>query len=113
MTAHPAQAPRDRRTHERPPDPVIVVSHLAKRYGATRAMVDVSFDVHAGEIFGLLGPNCAGTTTVESVQGLRLPDSGDVRVLGLDPRTDVERLRPLMGSQLQESALPNRSSSTR
>jgi ABC-2 type transport system ATP-binding protein len=72
-------------------------------------VADVSFEVFPGEIFGLLGPNGAGkTTSVECVQGLRRPDSGVVRVLGLDPRTDGETLRGMVGSQLQESSLPHR-----
>jgi len=87
----------------------VSVSGLAKGYGTVTAVADVSFEVAEGEIFGLLGPNGAGkTTSVECVQGLRAPDSGRIRVLGLDPRTDARRLRPLIGSQLQESALPHR-----
>jgi ABC-2 type transport system ATP-binding protein len=90
-------------------DPVVSVQHLAKAYGDLQAVADVSFDVHDGEIFGLLGPNGAGkTTTVECVQGLRRADGGDVRLLGLDPRTDADRLRAFVGSQLQESSLPHR-----
>jgi ABC-2 type transport system ATP-binding protein len=70
---------------------------------------DISFEVAEGEIFGLLGPNGAGkTTTVECLQGLRLADSGHVRVLGLNPRTQATELRRRIGSQLQESALPDR-----
>lgn len=88
---------------------VITCERLAKRYGELQAVADVSFDVHEGEIFGLLGPNGAGkTTTVECVQGLRDPDSGQVSVLGLDPRTQSSALRSRIGSQLQESSLPNR-----
>jgi ABC-2 type transport system ATP-binding protein len=65
--------------------------------------------VTEGEIFGILGVNGAGkTTTVECLQGLRRPDRGRMRVLGLDPRTDRSRLRVLVGSQLQASALPDR-----
>ncbi len=90
-------------------NPVITVEHLAKRYGELQAAADVSFEVREGEIFGLLGPNGAGkTTSVECVQGLRDPDSGSIRVLGLDPATDAARLRALIGSQLQESSLPHR-----
>jgi ABC-2 type transport system ATP-binding protein len=88
---------------------VVSVEGLAKRYGELTAVADVSFEVGHGEIFGVLGPNGAGkTTTVECVQGLRHADAGRIRVLGLDPRTQVEQLRPLIGSQLQESALPHR-----
>ena len=67
-------------------NPVITVAGLGKRYGATVAADDVSLEVREGEIFGLIGPNGAGkTTTMECVQGLRRPDRGTLRVLGLDP----------------------------
>ncbi len=66
-------------------EPVIRVRNLRKTYGQTRAVDGVGFDVQAGEVFGLLGPNGAGkTTTVEMLKGLRQPDSGEVRVLGID-----------------------------
>ncbi len=88
---------------------VIQVEKLRKTYGGTIAVDDISFQVQEGEIFGMLGPNGAGkTTTVECVQGLRVPDSGNIRVLGLDPRTDGHVLRKQIGSQLQDSALPDR-----
>ena len=88
---------------------VIKVEHLRKVYGSMAAVDDVSFDVAEGEIFGLLGPNGAGkTTTVECLQGLRRPEAGRIRVLGLDPQSQVQALRRRIGSQLQESALPDR-----
>ena len=88
---------------------VIEVEGLRKTYGSVVAVEDVSFGVLEGEIFGILGPNGAGkTTTVECVQGLRRPDSGAIRVLGLDPTTQAVRLRQCIGSQLQDSALPGR-----
>ena len=88
---------------------VIEVEHLRKTYGQTVAVDDISFSVTEGEIFGLLGPNGAGkTTTVECLQALREPDSGRIRVLGLDPLTEAGALRRRIGSQLQESALPDR-----
>jgi ABC-2 type transport system ATP-binding protein len=60
-------------------------------------------------VLGLIGANGAGkTTTVECLQGLRRPDAGTVRVLGLDPVRQASTLRPLIGSQLQSSALPDR-----
>ena len=90
-------------------EPVISVSGLTKRYGAVAAVRDVSFQVARAEIFGLLGRNGAGkTTTVECLQGLRRADSGEVRVLGLDPRTQAAAVRRQVGCQLQESALPSR-----
>jgi ABC-2 type transport system ATP-binding protein len=89
------------------PPPAIEVARLHKTYGATVAVDDVSFSVTGGEIFGLLGPNGAGkTTTVECVTGLRRADSGQVRMLGLDPARDLECLRLVVGVQLQSSALP-------
>jgi ABC-2 type transport system ATP-binding protein len=90
-------------------DRTIAVAHLGKTYGSVVAVDDVSFDVERNEIFGIIGPNGSGkTTTVECLQGLRSADRGDVRVLGLDPRTDGPALRRRIGSQLQESALPDR-----
>ena len=89
--------------------PVITVEQLHKRYGATVAVADVSFAVAEGEIFGLLGANGAGkTTTVECLQGLRRPDGGRLRVLGLDPVAQARELRARIGAQLQEAALPDR-----
>jgi ABC-2 type transport system ATP-binding protein len=88
---------------------IISVQNLRKNYGKTIAVDDISFEVAEGEIFGLLGPNGAGkTTTVECLQALRHPDAGNIRVLGMDPRTEAQALRRRIGSQLQESALPDR-----
>ena len=89
--------------------PAIEVRGLRKTYGDVTAVEDVSFEVAEGEIFGILGPNGAGkTTTVECVSGLRTPDAGEVRVLGLDPRRDREDVRQVLGVQLQESQLPGK-----
>jgi ABC-2 type transport system ATP-binding protein len=89
-------------------DRVITVECLRKTYRSLVAVDDVSFEVGRGEIFGLLGPNGAGKTTiVECLQGLRTPDSGRLRVLDLDPIEDATKLKPQIGSQLQESALPD------
>lgn len=88
---------------------IIEVEHLRKVYGSTVAVDDVSFEVYEGEIFGMVGPNGAGkTTTIECIEGLRRPESGHIRVLGLDPQRDGYALRPRIGIQLQESALPER-----
>jgi ABC-2 type transport system ATP-binding protein len=87
---------------------VVEVRDLVKRYGGRAAVDGVSFTVEAGEIFGILGPNGAGkTTTVESIAGLRMPDSGTIRVLDLDPRCDRSELRRRVGIQLQDSQLPD------
>jgi ABC-2 type transport system ATP-binding protein len=89
--------------------PVISVSRLAKAYGSTVAVDDVSLEVNEGEIFGLIGPNGAGkTTTMECVQGLRKADRGTISVLGLDPRRDAATLRKRIGVQHQEAQLQKR-----
>ncbi len=90
-------------------DSAVVIRHLEKRYGSTVALNDLSLEIQAGEIFGIIGPNGSGkTTTVECVQGLRQADGGEISVFGIDPRTNRSRLRTVIGSQLQESALPER-----
>ena len=90
-------------------DAAVTVRGLRKRYGATVAVDDVSLDVAGGEIFGLLGPNGSGkTTTVECLQGLRRPDEGTLSVFGFDPCAEPAQVRRLVGSQLQDSALPER-----
>jgi ABC-2 type transport system ATP-binding protein len=87
----------------------VEVVHLRKTYAEVVAVDDVSFSVAEGEIFGILGPNGAGkTTTAECVIGLRTPDAGSIRVLGLDPGKDLEDLHLIVGAQLQESALPGK-----
>jgi len=102
-TAMPASVPSDRSAA-----PVIEVAHLRKEYGATVAVDDVSFAVHAGEIFGILGRNGAGkTTTVECITGLRTADRGEISVLGLDPRRDRHELHERVGVQLQHCAVPD------
>jgi ABC-2 type transport system ATP-binding protein len=91
------------------PGPAITVEALEKSYGSVRAVDGISFEVAQGEIFGVVGPNGAGkTTTIECLEGLRTPDGGTVRVLGLDPRHDGDALRQRIGAQLQQSALPPR-----
>lgn len=91
------------------PRPVIEVSGIRKTYGSAVAVDDVSLEVGEGEIFGLIGPNGAGkTTTLECVEGLRRPDRGTIRVLGLDPIRDVYALQDRVGVQLQEAQLQKR-----
>ncbi|MEU3741124.1 MULTISPECIES: ABC transporter ATP-binding protein [unclassified Streptomyces] len=86
--------------------PIIEVHDLRKAYGGRTVVDGVSFAVEEGEIFGVLGPNGAGkTTTVECVEGLRVPDTGTVRVAGLDPVADHDRVTRILGAQLQESEL--------
>ncbi|ACZ83306.1 ABC transporter ATP-binding protein [Streptosporangium roseum] len=86
---------------------VIEVTGLRKRYADLTVLDGVSFSVEEGEIFGILGPNGTGkTTAVECVEGLRRPDGGSIRVLGLDPVKDGRELREQIGVQLQHTQLP-------
>lgn len=90
-------------------DPALEVTTLRKHYGPVVAVADVSFRVEQGEIFGLLGPNGSGkTTTVECLQGLRRADGGRISVFGHDPVTEPSAVRRIVGTQLQDSALPDR-----
>ena len=85
----------------------VEVAHLRKTYGTLVAVDDVPFSVAEGEIFGILGPNGAGkTTAIECAIGLRQPDAGTIRLLGLDPRADRDKVHEIVGVQLQAGALP-------
>ena len=88
-------------------DSVIEAKGFRKTYGDFVAVDGISFDVQQGEIFGLLGPNGAGkTSTLESLEGLRAPDGGTLRVAGVDPTREPHKLRNLIGVQLQSAGLP-------
>jgi len=85
---------------------VVEVKGLTKRYGDVMAANEVSFDIEKGEIFGLLGPNGAGkTTTVELIEGLRKPDSGFIKVCGIDTSDGIDKVKELIGVQLQTTTL--------
>ncbi len=82
---------------------------LVKRYGDVVAVDGLDLVIEEGECFALLGPNGAGkTTTVEIMQGILAPDSGVVSVLGLQWRRDAREIRQRMGTQLQETVLPEK-----
>ncbi len=85
---------------------VIEASALERRFGERRALTGLDLELRAGECLGLLGPNGAGkSTTVRILATLLRPSSGSVRVLGLDPLRDAERLRARIGVVPQELAL--------
>jgi ABC-2 type transport system ATP-binding protein len=89
--------------------PIIEVAGVRKTYGRTVAVDEASFSVLEGEIFGLIGPNGAGkTTTMECIEGLRKPDRGAIKVLGLDPFRQVYQLQERVGVQLQQAQLQKR-----
>nr|WP_042196902.1 ABC transporter ATP-binding protein [Kibdelosporangium sp. MJ126-NF4]CEL22619.1 ABC-type multidrug transport system, ATPase component [Kibdelosporangium sp. MJ126-NF4]CTQ89761.1 ABC-type multidrug transport system, ATPase component [Kibdelosporangium sp. MJ126-NF4] len=78
--------------------PAVEVSGLVKRYGSTTAVDGLELRLAHGKVLALLGPNGAGkTTTVEVCEGFLRPDAGRVRVLGLDPQADGDKLRPRIG----------------
>lgn len=86
---------------------VLSVKDFSKTYGDFVAVSGIDFAVQRGEIFGLLGPNGAGkTTTLECLEGIRKPDAGALRVLGVDPTREPRKLNNLIGVQLQTSGLP-------
>jgi len=90
--------------------PALEVRDLVKVYprpggGTLRALDGISFEVRAGEFFGFLGPNGAGkTTTLEIIEGIRRPTSGEVRVLGVDPGRELDRVKRMIGVQLQAAS---------
>jgi len=90
--------------------PAICCSRLAKRYGDVVAVAGLDLTVETGECFGLLGPNGAGkTTTIEILEGLTLPDAGEVEVLGMRWGMGHDRaLRQRLGIQLQETQLADK-----
>ncbi|MFJ5552436.1 ABC transporter ATP-binding protein [Streptomyces sp. NPDC093225] len=86
--------------------PAVRVRGLVQRYGDKTAVDGLDLDVRRGTVTAVLGPNGAGkTTTVETCEGYRPPASGTVRVLGLDPYTDAEALRPRIGVMLQSGGV--------
>jgi ABC-2 type transport system ATP-binding protein len=84
----------------------IEVENLLKRYGDHAAVDGISFTVEAGEVFGMLGPNGAGkTTTVECIEGLRQPDQGTIRVLGMVQGKESQAIKARLGVGLQSTGL--------
>ena len=89
--------------------PAIRCSALVKRYKDVVALAGLDLEVRAGECFGLLGPNGAGkTTTVEMLEGLVVPDGGEVELLGMRWARDERALRERLGVALQETKLADR-----
>ena len=89
--------------------PAVNCKGLVKRYGDVVAVDGLDLEIRVGECFGLLGPNGAGkTTTVEILQGLLPPDAGSVEVLGMRWENQERSLRERMGTQLQDTQLPDK-----
>ncbi len=88
---------------------MVEVRDLRKNYGKLEAVAGISFTIPERTIFGLLGPNGAGkTSTIEMIEGLRIPDGGTVRVCGLRPIEDAMLVRQMLGAQLQSTSLPDK-----
>jgi ABC-2 type transport system ATP-binding protein len=89
--------------------PILQVEGLEKRYEDVHAVRGVSFSVSEGEVFGLLGPNGAGkTSTIEVLEGLRVPDGGHVSVCGFNPQKNPNELKHEIGAALQSTSLPDK-----
>jgi ABC-2 type transport system ATP-binding protein len=73
-------------------------SGISKSFGVTKALKDISFSVNESEVFGFIGPDGAGKTTLfRIITTLLLPDEGDLKVLGLDSKADYKELRKNIG----------------
>jgi ABC-2 type transport system ATP-binding protein len=91
---------------QNPAEPAISAEHLVRRFGQVTAVNDVSFRVEQGEIFGFLGPNGSGKTTViKMLTGLLPLSAGSARVEGLDVRVDSEVVRERIGYMSQNYSL--------
>lgn len=87
----------------------IEVSGLKKTYDGVTVVKDIGFRVKKGTVFGFLGPNGAGkTTTLEMIEGLRKPESGQISILGLDPKNNLRDIQAKIGVQLQSAILDER-----
>ncbi len=101
----PAQTPVSERMNSAV---VIAIQGLRKSYGKLVAVKHLDLEIARGEVFGILGPNGAGkTTTLEMVEGLRKPDAGSIMVAGIDAVRQPQRLKEIIGVQLQSTALFN------
>ncbi|CAM5208144.1 ABC-2 type transport system ATP-binding protein OS=Ureibacillus acetophenoni OX=614649 GN=SAMN05877842_11478 PE=4 SV=1 [Ureibacillus acetophenoni] len=88
---------------------VIEINDIKKSYGSVKAVDGISLQVKRGEVLGIIGANGAGkSTTLEIMMGLRQPDSGEVKVLGMDLSTSAEQIKQRIGIQLQQTALYDR-----
>ena len=83
-------------------DLALEVDNVVKEYGEKRAVDGLTFTARRGELLALLGPNGAGkTTTIEMCEGFTTPTSGSIRVLGIDPVTQPQKVRDRIGIMLQ------------
>ena len=84
----------------------IALKGLTKRFGEKTAVDHIDLDVNEGEIFGLLGVNGAGkTTTIRMLTGLSMPTEGEAKVLGLDLKNDLDKIKLMVNVSTQETAI--------
>jgi ABC-2 type transport system ATP-binding protein len=84
---------------------IVKVENLHKSYDNNEVVKGISFDVEKGEVFGILGPNGAGkTTTLEMMEALRPIDEGTVTIDGVDVAKDSQKVKYMIGVQLQSTA---------
>ena len=82
---------------------MLKVTNISKSFETVHAVVDLSFEIKKGEIYGLLGPNGAGkTTTIKMILGLLEPDQGDISAMGLHPEKDELELKNRLGYVSEE-----------
>lgn len=89
-------------------EPSVSVKNLTKRFGGRAVVDDLTFDVKKGEVFALLGHNGAGkSTTIDLILGLKQPDRGEARILGMDAVRHRKQVFERVGVQLQHTRYPN------
>ncbi|MEN0134909.1 MAG: ABC transporter ATP-binding protein [Rhodococcus sp. (in: high G+C Gram-positive bacteria)] len=87
--------------------PCLQLKGVVKRFGDTTAVGGVDLQLAPARVLALLGPNGAGkTTTIEMCEGFKVPDEGEISVLGLNPSIDGDALRPRIGVMLQGGGYP-------
>lgn len=89
-------------------DDILKVQHLTIKYNDITAVDDVSFSVRKNEVFGIIGSNGAGKTSlIEAIEGLRMPSSGEISVLEFNPQKDRAKMFNNVGVQLQQASYPD------
>lgn len=89
-------------------EPCIRVRNLTKSFGSRTVVDDLSFDVRKGEVFALLGHNGAGkSTTIDLILGLKAPDGGSAKILGMDAAKNRKQVFERVGVQLQHTQYPS------
>lgn len=85
-------------------EPAVSVRNLTKSFSGRRVVDDLTFDVRKGEVFALLGHNGAGkSTTIDLILGLKAPDEGSAKILGMDAAKNRKQVFEQVGVQLQHT----------